>query len=299
MDEMLEEYGRYLIVEKGVSLNTYKAYLSDLKKFQEFLTQQKITSFIEVNNKQIASYINHLSKNVQSVSINRHLVSIRNFYLYLLQEEKINKNPCETIENPQIRKKIPLVLTLDEILALLSCIKDDIQGKRDKAMLTLMYSCGLRVSELISIKISDLFIKESLIKCKGKGSKERVIPINDYACSILQTYIQESRKYLLENKKSSAYLFLNRQGNHLSRVYFWKMVKKYAVKAGIKKEIYPHTLRHSFATHLLENGANLRIIQTLLGHANITTTQIYTHISSSSLQESYSKYRGKIKKIGE
>lgn len=299
MDEMLEEYGRYLIVEKGVSLNTYKAYLSDLKKFQEFLTQQKITSFIEVNNKQIVSYINHLSKNVQSVSINRHLVSIRNFYLYLLQEEKINENPCETIENPQIRKKIPLVLTLDEILALLSCIKDDIQGKRDKAMLTLMYSCGLRVSELISIKISDLFIKESLIKCKGKGSKERVIPINDYACLILQTYIQESRKYLLENKKSSAYLFLNRQGNHLSRVYFWKMVKKYAVKAGIKKEIYPHTLRHSFATHLLENGANLRIIQTLLGHANITTTQIYTHISSSSLQESYSKYRGKIKKIGE
>lgn len=299
MKEMLEEYGRYLIVEKGVSLNTCKSYLSDLKKFQYFLEENKITSFIDVTDHQIISYINHLSKHIQSVSINRNLVSIRNFYLYLLQEEKITKNPCEKIENPQIRKKIPSVLTLDEILALISSINDDVQGQRDKAMLTLMYSCGLRVSELVSIKISDLFIKEALIKCKGKGSKERVIPINDYACSILQKYIQESRKQLLDNKKSSAYLFLNRQGNALSRVYFWKIVKKYALKAGIKKEIHPHTLRHSFATHLLENGANLRIIQTLLGHANITTTQIYTHISSASLQENYSKYRGKIKKIGE
>lgn len=297
MKELLEEYGRYLLVERGLSLNTYKGYLSDLKKFEKFLIDNNISSFEKVKKNDIISYLEYLSNEVQSISINRQLVSIRNFYLFLLMEEKIKVNPCETISNPKINKKIPSVLSLEEILAMINTIKDDIYGKRDKAMLTLMYSCGLRVSELISIKISDLYFQEALIKCKGKGSKERIIPINDYAIEILNDYLLFSRKELLKDKKSSSYVFLNKNGNPLSRIYFWKLIKNYALKAGIKKEIYPHTLRHSFATHLLENGANLRIIQTLLGHENITTTQVYTHISSSSLQENYQKFHGKIKHL--
>ncbi len=297
VNELLEEYGRYLLVERGLSLNTYKGYLSDLKKFKVFLINNNISSFEEVTKKDITSYLEYLSDNVQSISINRQLVSLRNFYLFLLVEEKIKINPCETISNPKINKKIPSVLSLEEILAMINVIKDDIYGKRDKAMLTLMYSCGLRVGELVSLKVSDLYFQEALIKCKGKGSKERIIPVNDYAIQILTEYLSFSRKELLKDKKSSSYLFLNKNGNPLSRVYFWKLIKNYALKAGIKKEIYPHTLRHSFATHLLENGANLRIIQTLLGHENITTTQVYTHISSASLQENYQKYHNKIKPL--
>ncbi|MBE6124286.1 MAG: site-specific tyrosine recombinase XerD [Erysipelotrichaceae bacterium] len=297
MEELIAEYGRYLVVEKGVSLNTHKGYLSDLNKFKLFLKEQKVSSFDSVTKEQIKLYIEVLREKVESITVNRNLVSIRNFYNFLLLEQRVKENPCETIVNPKINKKIPTVLSLEEVLSLLEIIDEDLYGKRDKAMLTLMYSCGLRVSELVNLKINDLFLQEALIKCKGKGSKERVIPINEYAITILLSYINDSRKKMLVEKKSASYLFLNKNGNQLSRVYFWKMVKKYAVKAKIKKEIYPHTLRHSFATHLLENGANLRIIQTLLGHENITTTQVYTHISSASLQENYQRYHQKIHKI--
>ncbi len=296
MNSEIEEYSHYIIVEKGLSKNTYKSYFDDINKFKEYLISKKITSFGDVDREVIVGYLKFIGDKISPKSVNRHIVSLRNFYLFLLEENKIEENPFEKIENLSIKRKLPTILTVDEVIALIESTSKDKYGLRDKAMIALMYSCGLRVSELVTLKVSDLFLQEKLVKCKGKGSKERMVPINDYAISVVTDYMKESRNELLGNKKSG-FLFLNNKGNVISREYFWKIIKYLALKANITKDIHPHTLRHSFATHLLENGANLRIIQTLLGHSDITTTQIYTHVSSASLAENYAKYKSNTHKI--
>ncbi len=227
----------------------------------------------------------------EASSCRRKLVSIKGIFEYMVDEDIISNDFTSSIDSIKMERKLPEVLSINEIERLFSFIDD----KRDKAMFEVIYGAGLRVSELINLKVSDLYLKENLIKVYGKGSKERLVPLNLEACICLIEYFNEVR-YLLLNKPGcdKRYVFLNKSGKKISRQAFNQMVDKYALKADIRKKVHPHTFRHSFATHMLENGADLRVIQSLLGHSDISTTQIYTHVSSSTLKENYDKFHAQI-----
>lgn len=290
MEKLLQDFIYYLSVEKGLSPNTLDSYGRDLKKYLLHLQQRGITSFASTNRDEIALFLAlQQEQGLASASVTRCLAAIRSFYQFLLKEQVMEANPAKELETPRTEKSLPQVLSCSEVEHLL---EQPQQGKhaglRDKAMLEMLYATGIRVTELVSLNINDVNIKMGFLRCEGKGSKERMIPLGSAAIKSLQDYLGRSRATMLKNKDEKA-LFLNQQGKRLTRQGFWKILKKYSRKAGINGEITPHTLRHSFATHLLENGADLRSVQEMLGHADISTTQIYTHLTRQKIREIYNQ----------
>lgn len=290
MEDHLQSFIHYLTVEKGLSKNTLESYKRDLKQFVAYLRKSEQSKIEEISRQNIVSYLMVLREQGKATStISRSMASIRAFFQFLLRDQKIISDPSIHLETPKIERRLPKVLSIAEVEALLQAPQSSTAfGQRDRAMLELLYATGIRVSELISLSLEDVHLQMGFVKCLGKGSKERVIPLGRVAIESLEQYIQVGR-HKLDKKKRSKALFLNHHGNPISRQGFWKIIKKHAKDAGIEKDIMPHTIRHSFATHLLENGADLRSVQEMLGHADISTTQIYTHVTKTRLKDVYSK----------
>lgn len=287
IDTYINEFTEYLIIDKKYSENTIKAYNNDLKKFKNFIKNKTINN---IDENSIKDYIKYLNKeNNDPKTISHNISTLRSFYKFLLIEKRIKKNPMEYIELPKTKKSLPKTLSIEEIDKLLDINLTDAFSFRNKAMLELMYSSGLRVSELINVKIHDIDISNCIIRIMGKGSKERIVPLGDYAIRYIELYLKEHREKLIKRELND-YLFLNNHGEHLTRQGFFKILKTIAKEKNIKTEFSPHTLRHSFATHLLNGGADLRSIQEMLGHSDISTTQIYTHVSKEKLKENYNNF---------
>lgn len=297
--DILETYTYYLRIERGLSENSIKSYQRDLSQYLDYIKDQDIEDLNQVDRYLILSFLQDQRQGGKSNnSIVRMVSSLRKFHQYLSQEKICDHDPMELIDTPKKSKKLPNVISLNDVEKLIE-ISDTTTtlGLRDRAILELMYATGLRISELIDLKMNQLHLTMSLIQTLGKGDKERIIPISDTAKEWLELYIDTSREVLLtKTSKDQPYVFLNSRGGQLSRQGLWKKIKQLVQKAGIKESVTPHTLRHSFATHLLENGANLRVVQELLGHADISTTQIYTHITKQRLQSVYQNYHPRAKK---
>lgn len=291
MHEQIEDYLHYLRVERGLSDNTIKSYRQDLDEAGAFF--DKHTSDItKVDQFVILNFLESLQKQHKAPNtIIRAVSTLRRFFQYLVQFHVIKDDPMLKVDSPKKAQTLPDVLTIAEVNKLLA-VPDTSKklGVRDRAILETLYATGLRVSELVNLKLGDLHLPMNLIQTIGKGDKERIIPISDVAVDWLNQYMKTTRVQLLDGKSNTEYLFLNAHGRQLTRQAIWQMIKKYVNQAGIKRHVTPHTLRHSFATHLLENGADLRIVQELLGHSDISTTQIYTHISHKHLTEVYNKF---------
>lgn len=279
--EYVEEYLKYLLIEKKYSNNTILSYGNDLNELHEFYKNKDIT---KLNKKDILDFINH-NKAKSDKTLSHFITTFRGFYKYLEIENIIKENPILSISQPKTRKTLPKVLSINDIDNILNIKLNDKYDYRNKAMLELMYSTGIRISELINIKIHDLNINNCTLKVMGKGSKERIIPIGDIALKYIKIYINNYRTEFI--KQNTDYLFLNSRGTTMTRQAFFKIVKKIAREKNIKTDFSPHTLRHSFATHMLENGADLRTIQELLGHSDLSTTQIYTNVSNKFIEENY------------
>ena len=289
MEEFLKEYLTILRYEKNLSENTTKSYQTDLTKFCTYLKEKNVTDLNDVTSNIITKYFElQRLEGIDSSTTARYMSSVKGFFRFLEDNNYIQKNPTEKLSSVKKARKLPSVLTFAEIEKILDIPKtDDTAGLRDKAILETFYSSGLRVSELINLKINDLFFDDEVIRVLGKGSKERIVPIGSSAIKWIKQYLTRSRPLLEKKSKSQNFVFLNKRGTKLSRMWIWKIVNNCANEAGITKEIHPHTFRHSFATHLLEGGANLRAVQEMLGHSNIVTTQIYTHIDRKYLKEVY------------
>jgi len=280
----LNMYEEYLKIDKKYGKNTISSYMNDLSKYNNFLENKNI---IKINKNDIINFLNQeRKKGKNDKTIIHNLTVIKSFYKYLEIAEEIKMNPTNYIDTPKTKKTLPKVLSANEIDKILNIDLKTKYDFRNKAMLELLYSSGLRISELVNLKMLDINLKENIIRVTGKGNKDRIIPIGDYATKYLEIYIYEYRNQFLK-RKVSEYIFLNPSGNNISRQAVFKIIKKMAKEKGIKTDFSPHTLRHSFASHMLENGADLRIIQELLGHSDISTTQIYTHISNKKLKENY------------
>ncbi len=290
MKSLVKEFINYLAVERGLADNTLDSYNRDLKQFMAFLENEKVDDVQKATRNVIMSYMLFLQKRGRATAtVSRHLAALKSFYHFLLREKYIEKDPTANLESPKLEKKLPRILTVNEVENLLSQPRGiEPTGLRDKAMLELLYATGIRVSELISLDVNHINLEMGYIRCFGKGSKERIVPVGSLARKCVSEYLQKGRAKLIKIRSEKA-LFVNQHGRRLTRQGFWKIIKKYATKAGIAKDITPHTLRHSFATHLLENGADLRSVQEMLGHADITTTQIYTHLTKGRLREVYAK----------
>lgn len=290
MDNYVTEFINYLAVERGLAQNTLESYGRDLHQFQTYLKNSNLEVLKDSNRNTILNYLAALQNKGRAVStISRNLAAIKSFYQYLVKERYLDKDPAANLESPKLEKKLPKILSITEVEELLKQPNSFLPaGLRDKAMLELLYATGIRVSELISLNISDVNLDMGYIKCYGTGSKERIVPLGSIAAKCVQEYMTKGRAKLIRTYDESA-LFVNHHGNRLTRQGFWKIIKKYAQEANITREITPHTLRHSFATHLLENGADLRSVQEMLGHADISTTQIYTHVTKNKLKEVYEK----------
>jgi integrase/recombinase XerD len=292
MKHIINDYLGYLRVEKKLSENTIQSYQNDLEKYIKHV-KKDITS---IKKDDITSYIEYLRKNNMSTrSIARNITSIKGFHKYLIREKITNNNPSEYIDMPKLRKSLPKSLNIEEINKLLDIELKTPYDYRNKAMLELLYASGLRVSELINLKVHDINLNMAIVRCMGKGNKERINPLGETAIYYLKQYIEVYRNKLLKGHFTD-YLFLNNHGKKLTRQGFFKILKKVREEQGIKKEFSPHTIRHSFATHLLDGGADLRSIQEMLGHSDISTTQIYTHISSDTIRQNYDKYHPRSKK---
>jgi integrase/recombinase XerD len=290
MEELITEYKYYLTSEKMVSTNTVVSYLTDVEKYISYLQEKCLVDDVRfIEGKHLKQFLGELKKKkFTSSSLSRYLSAIRSFHKFLFKEKYTDADITRLIESPKLDKKLPVVLSVDEVLRLLDVVKGDSPfDLRNKAMLEVVYGSGLRVSELVGLKLDSLHLTSNLLKIKGKGSKERIVPINNYAAKILREYIVEARPKLIVHGKDKGFLFLNNHGQVLSRQGFFKILVSLSHEAGIEKEISPHTLRHSFATHLLENGTDLRLVQELLGHEDISTTQIYTHLSQKHIKEIY------------
>lgn len=291
--DMLDSFQTYLVVVRGLSQNTVSSYIADLNKFLNFLDHKECSSLEEIEPKTISDFIAFLrdSTELGSRSINRCLVSVKQFYKYLLIEEIVESDPTENIVTPRTGKSIPDTLSIDEIESILAApkMKDNIEGIRDSAMLEILYATGLRVTELVELTQNSIDMDQGYLTTMGKGKKERIVPLGKESISKVSDYLVNSRPYIIKEKISD-YLFVTRRGSKFTRQGFWKLLKGYAGQAGIVKDISPHTIRHSFATHLLERGADLRTIQILLGHSDISTTQIYTHVERERLKEMHRKY---------
>lgn len=281
MDKNIEKYIDYLKYEKKLSKNTIDSYANNLHKFSLFMDKKDLLS---LSTDEIRDFL--YTENVDARTRAHYLTVINSFYKYLFSENIISSVPTSTIKLPKLAKKLPSYLTIEEVDKLLNINPVKIYDYRNIAMLETLYGGGLRISELINLKISDIDFNECTIRIFGKGSKERIIPINNSSLNALKEYINNYRSFLLKSKQSE-YVFINNFGSKISRQGFFKILKKLCNDAGINKDVSPHTLRHSFATHLLNNGADLRIIQELLGHSSITTTQIYSHLAMESLKNDY------------
>lgn len=288
MNIQIRRFLRHLKVEKNLADNTITAYEFDLKRFNEYILSAKITSLEAVKSEDISRYIYTLyDLGLVEASIARNLSAIRTFYRFLFAEGDLKSNPTALVDTPKLTTKLPKVLSITEVLSLLEQPDlSDRLGIRDRAMLEFLYATGVRVSELIQIKLRDLSAENKLVRVIGKGRKERLVPCGEVALHFVQRYIKEVRNSLIKPaSRPMDYLFLNWRGNPMTRMGFWKILQRYCKKAGIKQKISPHTLRHSFATHLLEGGADLRAVQEMLGHSDISTTQIYTHLDREYLLE--------------
>lgn len=293
MKEAIEEYVNYVYIEKKLSDNTKMAYERDLYFFADFVNYKAVN---KVNVTDLRNYVNHLSDKKESdKTIARKIVSIRTFFDYLTREKKISVNPCERIESPKLKKSLPKTLSVEEVSKLLDFHPKTALEYRNQAMLELMYAAGLRVSELVGLEVNDVNLKDNYVKCFGKGKKERIIPMGKYTTKVLDNYINGYRDSLLKGYLTDK-LFISSYGKGITRQGFFKILKQIAENQGIKKAFSPHTLRHSFATHLLEHGADLRSISELLGHENIKTTQIYTHLSNNKKRKDYEAYHPRNKK---
>ena len=281
------EYLDYIKFERKLSNETVKNYEYDLNKFISYLKENHINSFNKVTVGNIENYLKYIS-NLNSRSISRNITSINNLFIFLLKEKRVKKNPCEFIDRPKIKKSLPDTLSVEEVSNLLDIPLKTKYDYRNKAMLELMYGSGLRVSELISLTMRNIDLENDIVRCLGKGSKERIVPINDYSMYYLKLYIDKRNLFLINGFND--YLFLNNHGKQMTRQGFFKNLKKILLEKGIKKNVTPHTLRHSFATHMLSGGADLRSIQILLGHSDISTTKIYTHISKEKIKRDYEDF---------
>ncbi|MDB9823074.1 site-specific tyrosine recombinase XerD [Deltaproteobacteria bacterium] len=288
-DFLVDQFINYLRVERGLSDNTIQSYGRDLIRFFKFLDHKKVVP-LRVSRDHIAEYLGSLNGVLSARSITRGLSALKMFFRFLISEGKIKESPARLLESIKLPGRLPEILTRDEVDLLLSQPDTSASlGLRDKAMLELLYATGLRVSELTGLNLININLEAGYVRTIGKGSKERMIPMGGKAMDALNAYLSDGRPLLLKGKNLSC-LFMNSRGGPISRQGFWKIIKKYGIMAGIKKKITPHRLRHSFASHLLEGGADLRSVQVMLGHADISTTQIYTHITRERLKQIHEKY---------
>ena len=287
---LLDSFLSFLQLEKGHSENTLKAYRVDIDRYISFIIQEEKT-FDSITEQLLNKYISILLRSgLVATSINRNFSAIKGFHKHLIEENISQINPTEHINTPKIPKRLPEILTIEEFVLLLEQPDTStLQGYRDRTIIETMYSAGLRVSELVDLSFNNLLFKIGMIRVIGKGSKERVIPIGKPAILYIESYIKNIRPSLINNGSSDV-LFLNRRGKKLTRSFIWYMLKKYAAMAKIEKNVHPHTLRHSFATHLVEGGADLRAVQEILGHSDISTTQIYTHLDRDYLKEVHTSF---------
>ena len=285
----LKSYYNYILIERNLSKNSVEAYMRDLQQFAKF--NQKVKPS-KIKREHILNYINEINdSNINPRSQARILSSIKSFYNFLIFDNQIKEDPCKHIKSPKIGSKIPEILTVQEIDLIIASIDlSKENGERNRAIIECLYSCGLRVSELVSLKISNIEYDDDIIKIIGKGNKQRITPLSKTLKKYLKNYIQHIRSKQQPNKENMDIVFLNRRNKKMSRVMIFNIIKQHANLAGIKKNVSPHTLRHSFATHLVEGGADLRVVQEMLGHANITTTEIYTHLNNQYLREEIINY---------
>lgn len=280
MKERLKDYRNYLKIERAMSPNTVASYCSDIQKFAIWIDKSLHKSLDKASADDVTEYVSSLSS-LEKRTQARILSSLRSFYGWAVIEKYVTDNPCDLVDSPKLGRYLPDVLSVDEVTAVIDSV--DVKssyGLRDKAILEIMYGCGLRVSEVVGMKISCLYLKEGFVRVVGKGDKERLVPIGEMAVDAVQAYVEA--RPAAADAESDDILFLNRFGRSLSRQSVFKMIQRQALLAGIRKEVSPHTFRHSFATHLVENGADLRVVQEMLGHESITTTEIYTHVDSST-----------------
>ena len=287
LEELIGEFLRYLLIDKGYSNNTIDSYKKDLEKF---LSYNKNININDINNADLKKYVKHLKEiGLNEKSISRNISCLKSFYKFLVIGKYVKNNPSDSVFTPKVKKSLPKVLSEEEVFKLIDIELNDSFSYRNKAMLELMYATGIRVSELVNLKLQDIDLNQDIIRTFGKGNKERIIPIGDYAKEYLEKYIFEHRGQMIK-KNITEYLFLNNHGNKMTRQGFFKIIKKIAKEKGINKDLSPHTIRHSFASHLLKYGADLRTIQELLGHSDISTTQIYTHITNEELKKNYKDF---------
>ncbi|MFC6348031.1 site-specific tyrosine recombinase XerD [Vagococcus carniphilus] len=290
----IEEYLHFLKIERGLSENTIQSYRRDLKQYDLFLKERNISTLEEIDRYIVLDFLEKLrNENKSSATIIRMVSTLRKYHQFLRQERFTDNDPMQHIDTPKKVQTLPKTLSIKEVEKIIeSPDTSTVLGIRDRAILEVMYATGLRVTELITLKLDDLHLSLGLLQTLGKGDKERIIPLGDVAIKWIEIYLEKSRPELnaKNTKENPPFLFLNYKGEGFSRQGIWKNLKVYVVEAGIEKEVTPHTLRHSFATHLLENGADLRVVQELLGHADISTTQIYTHISKKRMADVYKTY---------
>ncbi len=286
-DPQIATFLHYLRAEKGLSTNTMLAYRRDILKFAEFLRRRNV-SIIAATRSDVVDFLSSLyARGLDSRTVGRHLVTLRNFYRFCLGDGLVEKDPAANIESPKIYQTLPHFLSVAEVERLLAQPDTSTPiGLRDKAMIELMYSTGVRVSELCGLRVSDIQMNSGSLRCIGKGDKERIVPVGRKALEVIAAYLRDSRPKLLRDT-GSPYLFLGKQGHRIGRIQFWILLKAYGRKAGLRESLNPHMLRHSFATHLLDRGADLRSVQLMLGHADISTTQIYTHVVEERLKQVY------------
>ncbi len=291
MKEYIEEFINYLAVERGLADNTLLAYRRDLNKYSAYLATKKITDAKQIKRGHISDFMyDQKKKGLAANSICRSLAAIKMFHRFLVRERLLNEDPTHLVDTPKIWKRVPDVLATSQIESMINTVKGKgWQAVRDKAILELFYASGMRVSELLNLKVENVNLELGYVRCMGKGSKERIIPIGRRACEAVEKYRQTARKKLAKDQ-TTMFLFLSRLGKKISRQSIWKIIKNCAKKAHIKAEIKPHTLRHSFATHLLERGADLRSVQEMLGHSDISTTQIYTHVDKERLRTIHKQF---------
>ncbi|WP_432359141.1 site-specific tyrosine recombinase XerD [Sporosarcina sp. UB5] len=288
----LEDYIHFLKVERQLSQNTVTSYKRDLSDYLDQLEKAGVGSIDDIDRSAILQYLHSLKElGKSSRTVARHISSIRSFHQFLLREKVTTQDPTVHLEMPKLEQKLPSVLSVTEVDKLISMPESSKpQGKRDIAMLELLYGTGMRVSELIGLNVDDIHISMGFVRVFGKGGKERIVPLGGGAMNACTAYIREARPTFIAKTKGSDALFVNMRGSRLTRQGCWKIIKGYAMEAGIQKELTPHILRHSFATHLIENGADIRAVQEMLGHADISTTQIYTHVSKARLKDVYVKF---------
>ena len=290
MENLIQEFIDYLGHEKGLADNTLESYGRDLRQYIGFLSGGTTVSLENASQSTIVAYLMSLRKQGKATAtIARRLAALKAFYQFLVRENYLASDPTDDLTSPKLERKLPKVLSVGEVERLLSRPdRTNPAGLRDKAMLELLYATGVRVSELVNLDVEDVDLDEGFVRCVGKGRKERVAPMGEIAIAALRAYLDGARGKMVSDPGEKA-VFVNHHGRRLTRQGFWKIVKKYAALAHIQKEITPHTLRHSFATHLLENGADIRAVQEMLGHADISTTQIYTHVTKERLKDVYAK----------